>query len=388
MTNNLPGFGSDLQRSFVSEEIIKLPLKVRWKSEKFPRDYAVRQPAVDGERIYHIYHREPPLRSGLCAHDRKTGKRLWEFLFEDFGGSHQICCGAGRVFYSENGHIGCADGTTGDILWRVNPPELIRACGVVIHAPLYCDGVIYASGSARNICALNAEDGSVLWCFEGLDFGPVSLYRNRLYFTSYRRDDSNYLYCLDLTGNLLWQSDITEIGRYERREYDKEWKLVVVSYPGAYGGVVTIWQGKIFFPLGDTLSAFDAETGKLLWQTPGYFWEQPVSDGKRVYFFNGETLTAYDAETGTVVYQTAEVPDAYRIPIGGGAGKSLLTANNILLSGSKNRIFAFDTETGEILWQFSNKKSSGSLYLQPLLHDGFLYVIDSSSHLYCFEPKV
>jgi polyvinyl alcohol dehydrogenase (cytochrome) len=135
--------------------------------------------------------------------------------------------------------------------------------------------------------------------------------------------------------------------------------------------------------------ALNPDSGNIIWSTPvgaggslgGIEWGT-ATDGKRIYvaiadnhhlpytLISGQQITwgswtALDVATGQILWQTAD-PTAGAIDTG-----SVSVANGVMYAGSfSGQMYAFDTTTGEILWNFA---SGGSVIDGPSIVDGVLY---------------
>jgi polyvinyl alcohol dehydrogenase (cytochrome) len=135
--------------------------------------------------------------------------------------------------------------------------------------------------------------------------------------------------------------------------------------------------------------ALNPDNGNIIWSTPvgaggslgGIEWGT-ATDGKRIYvaiadnhhlpytLISGQQITwgswsALDVATGQILWQTAD-PTAGAIDTG-----SVSVANGVMYAGSfSGQMYAFDTTTGKILWDFA---SGGSVIDGPSIVDGVLY---------------
>jgi polyvinyl alcohol dehydrogenase (cytochrome) len=135
--------------------------------------------------------------------------------------------------------------------------------------------------------------------------------------------------------------------------------------------------------------ALNPDNGDIIWSTPvgaggslgGIEWGT-ATDGKRIYvaisdnghlpytLISGQQITwgswsALDVTTGKILWQ---VPDPTVGTIDTG---SVSVANGVMYAGSfSGQMYAFDTQTGKILWNFA---SGGSVIDGPSIVDGVLY---------------
>jgi quinohemoprotein ethanol dehydrogenase len=133
--------------------------------------------------------------------------------------------------------------------------------------PIVVDGVMYTSGVAGRVYALDAANGKVLWRFEPqIDFKNarsaccdivnrgVSVWNGKVYVATF----DGILYSLDARdGKVLWQADtITD----RNRAYS------ITGAPQIAGKVVVIGNGGAEYDSRGYVSAYDLETGKQAWR--------------------------------------------------------------------------------------------------------------------------
>jgi outer membrane protein assembly factor BamB len=158
------------------------------------------------------------------------------------------------------------------------------------------------------------------------------------------------------------------------------WKVPVGtahSSPVVAGGVVYAF----YQPKGrnaDALAAFDAKTGKPLWEKSydreefkPLFGEGPrgtptVADGK-VYTFGGTgVLACWDAKTGDIAWKVDTLKDFKAKNLFFGVSCSPLVEGNtvvVMVGGKGAGIVAFDRATGKPVWQATDDPAS---YASPI----------------------
>lgn len=226
--------------------------------------------------------------------------------------------------------------------------------------PIVVDGVMYASGVAGRVYAINAATGEQLWNFEpplklrnargsccDLVNRGVAVWNGKVYVGSFE----GILFALDAKdGKVLWQVDtITD----HKRAYS------ITGAPQVAGKLVIIGNGGAEFDSRGYVSAYDLETGALAWRfytvpgDPSQPFENPALemaaktwDPKRDASFGGGgnawDAFAYDAKTNLVYFGTANGAPwnpSHRSPAGG---------DNLFLAS----IVALHADTGEYAWHY------------------------------------
>jgi len=160
--------------------------------------------------------------------------------------------------------------------------------GIVSSSPAVATGMVYVGSGDKNLYALNASTGMLLWQYTtGGAVGDPAVANGVVYVNS---DDKN-LYALNAsTGGLLWQYTT--------------------------GGVFfspTVANGVVYFGSEDgNLYALNASTGALLWKYPTAEGVGSAAVGNGVVYFgaadpnnwNGGTVFALNANTGALVWKT------------------------------------------------------------------------------------
>ncbi len=226
--------------------------------------------------------------------------------------------------------------------------------------PLVIDGVMYTSGVAGRVYALDAATGQLLWQFEpplalknargsccDIVNRGVAVWNGKVYVGSFE----GVLYALDAKdGKVLWQADTF---------IDHERAYSITGAPQVAGKVVVIGNGGAEFDSRGYVSAYDLDSGKLAWRffttptDPAKPQDNPALekavktwDAKRDWGFGGGGNAwdsfAYDAKTNLVYFGTANGSPwnaRYRSPKGG---------DNLYLAS----IVALHADTGEYAWHY------------------------------------
>jgi outer membrane protein assembly factor BamB len=213
----------------------------------------------------------------------------------------------------------------------------------------------------------------LIWELDGLGNGyssPVITTKN--IFITGEIDTVNYLYALDLQGNLLWKSKV-----------GKEW---VLSYPGSRS-TPTVQGNFVYVTSGwGTLSSFDINTGKETWsvdyikdfQAPQItfgFSESVLVDENNVYCTPGNkdtNVVALDRITGKIKWICKGMGEkaAYCSPL-----LIKLPARNILVTFTAHALLGIDIKDGKLLWSHK-QDGEGDVHINtPYFENGFIYYI-------------
>ncbi len=225
--------------------------------------------------------------------------------------------------------------------------------------PVVVDGVMYTSGVAGRVYALDAATGKLLWQFEpplklknargsccDIVNRGVAVWQGKVYVGSFE----GVLYALDAKdGSVRWQVDTIA--------HDRAYS--VTGAPQIAGKVVVIGNGGAEFDSRGYVSAYDLETGEMKWRfytVPGdpskpqankaldmavKTWD-PKSRWEQGLGGNAWDGFAYDPKTNLVYFGTANgAPwnSAQRSPKGG---------DNLFVAS----ILALNADNGEYVWHY------------------------------------
>jgi len=268
--------------------------------------------------------------------------------------------------------------------------------------PLVENGVIYTTGSWSAVYALDAKTGEVRWtydpkvprerayfiCCDVVNRG-VALYNGKVYVATL---DARLIALDAKSGNPVW-SVLTAEG-------DKPYSIT--GYPRIAKGRVVIGNAGSEYGVRGYVSAYDAETGKMIWRTytvPGDpsrgFESKAMEEAAKTW--SGQWWTVggggtawegivYDPALDLLYFGTGNASAWYRPLRGDGKGDNLYTAS----------ILAVHANNGEIAWHFQTTPGDNWDYdsTQPLMQadltidgrqrkvimqankNGFFYVLD------------
>jgi quinohemoprotein ethanol dehydrogenase len=281
--------------------------------------------------------------------------------------------------------------------------------------PIVFDGVMYTSGMAGRVYALDARTGRLIWQFEPVVNGKVNrgaccdmvnrgvaVRNGKVYVAAF----DGILYALDArNGSVIWQADTID---------DKVRGYSVTGAPEIAGNVVVIGNGGAEYDARGYVTAYDLETGEKAWRfytvpgDPKQPFEHPEMEMAartwdpdwRFEFGGGGTAwdaLVYDPELNLLYVGTGNAAPwnrKLRSPKGG---------DNLFLAS----ILAINPDTGRLVWHYQqipaeqwDFTSTQHIMLSTLTLDGverkvilhapkngFFYVIDrATGELLSAEP--
>ncbi len=223
---------------------------------------------------------------------------------------------------------------------------------------LVVDGVLFTTGSWSVVFALDAATGELIWKYDPQVSQEVG--RKTCCDVVNRgvaiHGDSLFLGALD--GRLIAIDAATGEKKWETLTVDPSQPYTITGAPRVYEGRVIIGNGGAEFGVRGYVSAYDAETGDMLWRTytvPGDpsqpFESQAMADAAKTW--NGEYWKLGGG--GTAWDSMAYDPKLRMLYVGTGNGspwraelRSPGGGDNLFLSS----ILALDPDTGEIEWHY------------------------------------
>jgi len=252
------------------------------------------------------------------------------------------------VYFGSNDHnIYCLDAFTGEEIWHFTTGFYVRASQAVL------DGKVYTGADDGYFYCLDADTGEELWKTSagGLITHPLNpgeakpgsspiVVGNSLYCGS---KDAN-LYCLSLDGNVKWKFPTDN---------------AIIGSPAYSDGVVytTSTDGYLY--------AVNANTGSQVWKsafTLNLYVSPPIYSS----LYNVGSVTVGDGMVfvGGGVQYGSSTPGVDYEAIGQSTPSGAW--------GGGIRMFAFDAETGESIWNQSRAGNSQPIYY-PCYFDGAIY---------------
>jgi len=255
-------------------------------------------------------------------------------------------------------------------------PSLLWTCQTgfrVTSSPSVVDGVVYVGSQDRNLYALNATTGTVLWKYDTMERNDqVSSSPAVANGVVYIGGLKTKVHAVDAeSGNLLWKY---------RVPIRTTTRSGISSSPTVAGGTVFIGN------MDGVVYAFDEETGRLLWNytvpaSPSgehsLFSSPAVADGVIFVLTYEGDLYALDASSGTLLWKAGAGDDT-------GLYASPAVSGGVAYAGSsRSGMFrAFDARTGGLRWEFN---AGGPAYSSPAIANGIVYVGSNDKNLYALD---
>jgi quinohemoprotein ethanol dehydrogenase len=268
--------------------------------------------------------------------------------------------------------------------------------------PIVVDGVMYFSTAWSKVFALNAATGARLWsydpkvprqwganaCCDVVNRG-VAIWRGKIYVGT-------------LDGRLIALDAATGRPVWERLTVDPRWRYTITGAPRIVKGKVIIGNGGAEFGVRGYVSAYDAQTGKLVWRfytvpgDPSKPFEQSIL-AKAAKTWTGEwwkiggggtvwDAIVYDPELDLLyigVGNGGPWNEKYRSPKG---GANLFTCSVVALKPDTGKYVWHYQENAADEWDFDSAEQMILADIpvegrrrKVLLHapkNGFFYVID------------
>ena len=206
----------------------------------------------------------------------------------------------------------------------------------------------------------------------GLGYATPILSGNRLYMFSRQGADEVMMALDPATGKEIW-----------RTSYAAPFKMNPAAARHGEGPKATpaLANGKLYtLGMGGTVTAFDAQSGKQLWQKPGpevgplYGTSMsPLVDRGLVIVHvgghNSGALTAFDANTGTVKWSWNGDGPGYGSPIA-----AEFDGIRQVITFTQDNLVGVSEETGQLLWRREFTTRSTQNTVTPILHGQTLIV--------------
>jgi outer membrane protein assembly factor BamB len=268
-------------------------------------------------------------------------------------------------------------------LRRVTAGAMLITCGWLTAAEL--SAADWPRYRGPNLNGISTESGwSVAWpdtgpkqlwkASVGIGFSSISVADGRAY-TMGNQSDQDTVYAFDAaTGKLLWK-------------HAYACKLDPNAYEGGPSATPTVDGGRVYTlsKQGD-LFCLEAATGKVVWSTnlakelgarvPRWgFSSSPLVHGDSIFVNVGTRGTALHKNTGKVIWTTGNGAAGYSslVPfnIGGTQGLAMFAAQSVV---------AVDPEGGKELWSYPWKTSYDVNAADPIISGDYVFISSGYNH--------
>lgn len=375
-----------------------------------------------------------PAGATLSAAEAARLAVAWRLSLSGAVDGSAVVAGEEVVIGSAGGDLVDATARSGHVRWRHS------GLGAIVGSPAIDAGDVYAATLSGHVLAFSRRDGTPVWNFAAPGLQPA-IWSSPVIFDG-----------LVLVGvGSQFGDQPLEAGRVLAvRDGHEEWQFCVRDACAPGGGV---WStpavdsdGRAFVGLGnpeDGLLAFDARTGRRLWQTAFYADDgrdldvggTPVlihADGRELVAVgsDGGAFDAFDATTGKVVWSTdlvtgsavhgliaSPASDGRDLFIGSasppvgmfalsaqdgsehwthtlplpvysapalGDGAMLFGDGNVFGETTAGAVFALDTADGHTLWTFEVHAAVRS---GPIIAGNLVVVGDVAGDVFAFRPE-
>ncbi len=439
MAEDWPTYQHDNQRSGVTSEHLNLPLGELWRytsrHEAQPawpapakQDFWNRiqnlNPLVTYDRAFHVVVAGDSLYFASSADDKvycldaSTGDERWSFFTE---GPVRLAPSvfAGKIYAgSDDGFVYCLEASDGKLAWkykaagndrRVPGNDRMISIRPVRTGVLVEDGIVYFCAGLFPkervyMCALNAENGSEIWV-NGPDMlspqGYLLASPTRLYVPTGRttpvvfgRRDGRMLGSLSSpraeggTYALLLKGSIISGPGTRLRELDPNTGGEIATFAGRH---IIVADGLSYLlSYNDELSAIDRSMHSVISKQRAERKKlaDELSDmRKKRETLNGEFLEELDAQ----ISETEEKLSALGEQLKGKteykwrsqcqSRYSMILADDILFAGGDDRVDAFSTADGKLLWTGAVIGKAYGLAVA----NGSLFVSTDKGTIHCFS---
>ncbi len=300
----------------------------------------------------------------------------------------------GTVYIGSNdGNLYALDAGNGSLKWTfatVGPISLA--------SPTYANGTVFICGADRYLYAIDAVTGTQKWKFlaaQDISWSTPSFYNGNLYFGTNSSNSTRYSVNA-ATGTLNWQ----RTGTYRPSN------ITVANNKGYFGhfsglmgidlsngDIVNVYHSSICHesnPLvvngiiynGGELGfrAQNVNTGAILWTYPDICLKSSPTLKNGTIYNSGTSLNriyAIDSATGTLRWQyTANF----------GQFSSPTVENNIVYVGNMNSVFyAFNASLGNLIWQFGTVVGGQSAGPVGTVAGNLVYFGSYNKNIYCLN---
>jgi serine/threonine protein kinase len=239
-------------------------------------------------------------------------------------------------------------------IFSVKPLWIFECEDEIRSSPYYHDEVVFVGAYDRNIYAVNATTGKMIWK-SPTDAGIASkpaIFGQTVFIGS----EDQKLYALSVkNGNIYWSYRTDDPIRSSPRIHNK------VVYIGSDDGY---------------LHAVSTDSGNALWKSEaaGPVRSTALIDSDRIYF-GCETGEFYCMDlTGEIKWRNKSKRAVTASPA--------IIQDEVVFTSVEGHLFALDKKSGWIIWRFRMQKGSIS---SPLIVKDYIFVGSADGYLYCVD---
>jgi len=350
--------------------------QIRWDFNVGDID-ALAEPVISGDKVFqgtmegYVY--------ALNLAGEQGDKRIaWKFNASGSVNS-AVCAEAGKVYFGANGgSIYCLNESDGKLEWefKVQKPE--KGARKHFTTPVLHNKLLYVGGADKTFYCLDAEKGTLIWKLDADDWIRSSPHVDdkNIHFATI----SGRLYNLNPQGELQWDKKISDHAIYadlvgngdELLITDSNLKLYCLDNTGNQ-----IWEKSI-------LAAFTNEQGERIFTdqlSGGTFYQSKptAADGNLFFGTPSGFLYSVDAETGD---------ENWKFEMGGAISVGAALADGKVYAGQQGGerfFYCLDASTGELVWK--QTIPGGWVWGSAAVDDGLVYVPTVNGYAVCLDGE-
>lgn len=306
----------------------------------------------------------------LYALDAQAGKLKWSYKTSGWIVSTPAVVNSVVYFGSWDKKLYALDALAGGLKWSYETGDCINS------SPAVVDGTVYVGSWDKKLYAVDAITGKLKWVYEtgGRVMCSPTVANNIVYFAS----EDNHWYAVDVaTGQLMW--------RYKTKED------LGYSTPNVAEGIVYFVNNE------KEIYALDAAVGELKWVYTGeseYGIDECsviVMDGVVLCSDNSTDIWGLNAATGKLEWSLKESQSRFGIEESGfgidisapfALGNGMIYVAGVDAS-VRNVFFALGLQTGCVVWKYEHKGITAS-FRAPSVADRIV-VFAAEQKLYAFD---
>lgn len=282
---------------------------------------------------------EPRLH--LVWREKATEIGEWAYLPQEYARPVFLPRHDDLIVASSGGYLTRFRAGSGEIVWRqaLHEDESYSGKHLVIHAdPIVVEDTIYIAALTGQVQARSLKDGSLLWSYmaDNSVESVLVVEDDRLFFM----DAGETLSALDAsTGKLLW--------RYKRRS--PEYFTIKGS------GIPVVDGDAVYCGFSDgTLAALQIDTGEAIWTSDLSNEETEFTDVDTRAIVSGELIYASSYAGGVFAVSRLDGTVQWQVPIEG-VTRMLKRGKDLLLSSATGRVISLDLQRRQASWSFRFK---------------------------------